>query len=575
MRALWVDIRAGEIVEGASTITQQLTKRLFLNTGKTISRKLKEVALAIQIEKRYSKDEILALYLNQIYLGSGAYGVEAAAEIYFDKHAKDLTVGEAALLAGLPKAPSTYSPYRNLKAATERRNHVLRRMADEGHITASEVQEETSKPVTVASRARESAAPYFVEYVRQQVEEKYGTKTVHTGGLRIYTSLDMKLQRAAEESLAKGLAAVEARHRKGHEGHPPLQGALLAVDPKTGSIKAMVGGRDFSESQYNRAIQALRQPGSVFKPIIYATAMENGFTPASILEDRPVTYRAGAGKTWSPSNFTNRHEGSVTLRRAIEESINVISVRLLEQMGVNNVIERARALGIKSTLQPYLPLALGASDVTLSELTTVFSVFANQGVTVPPSAILRVENDRGVILDEIVPYPREVMKAEVTAVMVSMLQGVVENGTAKKAKELGRPLAGKTGTTSDYNDAWFLGFSPSLVAGVWVGYDDHRRIGNRETGGLAALPIWIDFMKTALEGTPVEEFPVTDKAVVVEMDRNSGLLASRGCGTPVRQAFIAGTEPVRSCSELVSSRGKKEPAGPRKKEAQSSAGNGF
>ncbi|MDH4099243.1 MAG: PBP1A family penicillin-binding protein [Nitrospirota bacterium] len=551
MRALWVDIRAREIVEGASTITQQLAKQLFLNTEKTFTRKIKEVLLAIQIEKRYSKDEILALYLNQIYLGSGAYGVEAAADIYFGKHAADLTLGEAAMLAGLPKAPSAYSPYKSLKSATARRNHVLKRMADEGDINPAQLIQETNKPVMVVSRTRESAAPYFVEYIRQQVEEKYGTKTVQTGGLRIYTSLDMRYQRAAAEAVEKGLRTVEARH-KGRKNYPPLQGALLAVDPKTGQIRAMVGGRDFGESQFNRATQALRQPGSVFKPVVYAVAMENGFTPATIVDDSPVTYEAAPGQMWSPSNFTNRFEGKITIRRAIEESINVVSVRLLEQLGPKTVIERATAMGIRNTLQPYLSLALGASDVTLTELVTVFSVFANQGIMVAPSAIVRVENDRGVVVDEMVPYPQEVMKAEVTGVVNSMLQGVVQNGTAKKAKKLERPLAGKTGTTSDYNDAWFMGYTPSLVAGVWVGFDDHRRIGNKETGGAAALPIWIDFMKVALEGTPAEEFPIPDNTVVVDIDRDTGLLATRGCTSVVRQVFIAGTEPVRHCADTPS-----------------------
>lgn len=552
-RALWVDLKAGDIVEGASTITQQLTKQLFLNTEKTFTRKFKEIALAIKIEQRYSKDEILGLYCNQIYLGSGAYGVEAAADLYFGKHTRDLGIGEAAMLAGLPKAPSTYSPYRNLKAATSRRNHVLRRMWEEGFITEAQQEAEILKPVAVVGRNRESPAPYFVEYVRQRVEEKYGAKAVHTGGLSIHTTLNMRLQRAAEEAVLRGLEAVEARHGQERGGNPPLQGALLAIDPRTGYIRAMVGGRDFDESQFNRSVQALRQPGSAFKPIVYAVALENGFTPATRVLDAPVTYSAGAGKVWSPSNFTNRFEGSVTLRHALEESINVVAVRLLQDVGVKNVIERAQTLGITSPMQPYLPLALGASDLTLIELATAFSVFANQGVLLPPSSIIKIENDRGAVLEEDVPYPREVMKPEVAAVLTSMLCGVVDNGTAQKAKSLGRPLAGKTGTTSAYNDAWFLGFSPSLVAGVWVGYDNHMPIGKKETGGQAALPVWIDFMKVALEGTPVEEFPVPEKVVIVNIDRDTGLLATPYCRNTARQAFIAGTEPLKACPEAGAS----------------------
>ena len=365
LRAMGSNVRAGRIVQGGSTITQQLAKLLFLMPEKSYARKLKEALLALQIERRYSKDEILSLYLNQAYLGSGAYGVDAAARTYFGKPVDQLTLAEGALIAGLPAAPNRYSPFNDPARALARRTHVLKRMEDEGFITRSQMAEAmreklvpTKHPIYVSAKA-----PYFVEYVRQRLEDKYGSSTLYRGGLNVYTTLNMKMQELAEAALAKGLPAVVKRHPG---RNPDLQGALLAIEPHSGSIKAMVGGTDFARSQFNRAVQAERQPGSVFKPIVYCTAIERGKGPDDTLLDAPVSYPGSRpGQPWRPSNYENKFEGRITLRRALARSINTATVRLMDEVGVPTVIECAHRLGITSVLQPYLPLALGASDVTL------------------------------------------------------------------------------------------------------------------------------------------------------------------------------------------------------------------
>lgn len=512
LRALWADIRARDIIQGGSTITQQLSKMLFLKPEKSLSRKIKEAIIALQIERTYSKDEILNLYLNQVYFGSGAYGIEAAAQTYFGKGAKDLTISESAMLAGLPKAPTAFSPFRNQERARQRRSHVLRRMIEMGSITEEEALKAEKDPMPVPPKGGFNKAPYFVEFIRQEMEGKYGHE-VYTGGLNIYTTLDLKMQEAAEKALQKGLRAINERYKK---RDIPVQGALLALDPGTGYIKAMIGGRDFYETQFNRTYQALRQPGSAFKPFVYVTALDNGFTPDDIFMDSPVSYPGPKkGVLWSPKNFTGKFQGPVTLRKAIAESINAVAVKLLDRVGVNTTIEYARKLGIKSELKPYLPLALGASDLTLIEITSAYGVFANQGIKANPMAIIKVTDRMGRVLEERFPSLVEVIKPEVAYLMTDLLKGVVEHGTGWKAKALGRPLAGKTGTTNEYTDAWFIGYSPSLVAGVWVGYDDHRSIGPKETGARAALPIWIDFMKEVLKDTPPEDFSIPEGIVFI------------------------------------------------------------
>lgn len=512
LRALWEDIKAREIIQGGSTITQQLSKMLFLKPEKSLLRKIKEAIIAFQIERKYSKDEILTLYLNQVYFGSGAYGIEAAAQIYFGKSAKDLTISESALLAGLPKAPTTFSPFRNPDKAWLRRSHVLRRMVETGSIIEDEADKAERDPLPTPPKGGLNRAPYFIEFIRQEMEGRYGHE-VYTGGLNIYTSLDLKAQEIAEKALQKGLKSIDQRHR-GRD--LPVQGALIALDPGTGYIKTMVGGRNFYETQFNRTHQALRQPGSAFKPFVFLVALDNGFALDDIIIDSPVSYPGSKkGISWSPKNFSGNFHGPVTLRKAMAESINAVAVKLLDKVGVNTTIEYAKRLGVKSELKPYLPLALGASDLTLIEITSAYGVFANQGIKANPMAIIKITDRMGRLLEENLPSPEEVVKPETAYLMTDLLKGVVESGTGWKAKVLGRPVAGKTGTTNEYTDAWFVGYTPNLVAGVWVGYDDHRSIGLKETGARAALPIWIDFMKEVFKDAPPEDFPVPEGIVIV------------------------------------------------------------
>lgn len=512
LRALWTDIKAKEIIQGGSTITQQLSKMLFLKPEKSLLRKIKEAIIAIQIERNYSKDEILNLYLNQVYFGSGAYGIEAAAQTYFGKSAKYLNISEAALLAGLPKAPTAFSPFKNPERAKQRRFHVLGRMVESGYIKEEESEKAEKSPMPTPPKGGFNKAPYFVEFIRQEMEGRYGHE-VYTDGLNIYTTLDLKTQEIAERALQKGLRVIDDRYKK---RGVPVQGAIISIDPGTGYIKAMVGGRNFYESQFNRSYQALRQPGSAFKPFVFLTALENGFTPDDIIIDGPVSYPGSKkGVTWSPKNFSGDFKGPVTLRKAMAESINIVAVKLLDRVGVDNTIEYTRKLGVKSELKPYLPLALGASDLTLMEITSAYGVFANQGIRANPLAIIKVTDRIGRILEKNLPFPDDILKPETSYLITDLLKGVIERGTGWKAKALGRPIAGKTGTTNDYTDAWFIGYTPRLVAGVWVGYDDHRSIGSKETGSRAALPIWMDFMKEVLKDTPPEDFPVPEGIIIL------------------------------------------------------------
>jgi penicillin-binding protein 1A len=508
IRAMYQNIRAGRIVQGGSSITQQLAKMMFLDPERTLSRKLKEAYLAIQIERHYSKDEILGLYLNQVYLGSGAYGVEAAAHTYFGKSVNQLTLAEGAILAGLPAAPTRYSPLNDLQLAYSRRAHVLRRMYAEGFINKKQMLAAEKEPfVRIPVKKEQVKAPYFVEYIRQMLDEKYGETTLYRGGLNVYTTLNYQMQQMAEEAVEKGLQQVEKRHPRDDQ---QIQGALLAIEPHTGYIRAMVGGRDFYKSEFNRSTQALRQPGSAFKPVVYAAALDNGFGPDDTILDAPVSYPgARAGLRWSPTNFDDKFEGNVTLRRALARSINVVAVKLLAQVGIPTALEYAKKLGITTPLSPYLPLALGASDVTLIEMASAYSVFDNYGIYTAPSGIIKITDRDGRVVDDAPPAARQALSPDTAEEMTDMLTGVVRFGTGYEASSLGRPAAGKTGTTSKYNDAWFIGYVPSMVTGVWVGYDDHTEIGNRETGARAALPIWLDFMKNYVQGlkVPYENFP--------------------------------------------------------------------
>jgi len=552
-RALVRNIRARKVLEGGSTLTQQLAKVLFLTPERSYTRKLKEMALALRIEQRYTKQEILSLYLNQIYFGSGAYGVEAAAQIYFGKSAKDLNLAECSLLAGLPRSPKYYSPFKAPQSALGRRAYVLNRMVETGSITRAQADDAKRAPLPSQPTVKVvGPAPYFVEYIRQRVEERFGASILYSGGLNIYTSISDELQTYADQAVKDGLAKVEARHRRTGVSQP-LQASLIAIEPLTGHILAMVGGRDFSKSQFNRATQALRQPGSAFKPVIYAAALEQGFGATDILDDSPLTIKVDRNKNWTPENFTHSYQGPVTLRNALAESLNVPTVKLLEKIGVNETIQYARKFGIRSPLTPYLSLALGSSDVTLFELTSAYTVFANHGTKLGPVSIRMITDSSGRVLYTNDALPVQVMKPETSYLITNLLRGVIERGTGWKARELGRPAAGKTGTTNDYRDAWFIGYTPTIVAGVWVGYDDHRRIGPKETGARAALPIWLAFMKKAHAERDAEDFSVPEGIIFKQVDPKTGLLSTDSCSSSIREAFLPGTEPRRYCDEATAS----------------------
>ncbi len=551
-RAFYRNVRAKKVLEGGSTLTQQLAKALFLTPERSYARKLKEMALALKIEQRYTKREILTLYLNQIYFGSGAYGVEAASQIYFGKKAKDLDTAECALLAGLPRSPNYYSPFKSPENARGRRAYVLNRMVATRVLTPAQAEEAKKAPLPSHPTLKTGGpAPYFVEYVRQKVEERFGSSILYSGGLNIYTSINDDLQNDAEQAVRSGLSKIEARHRKKGAFPIPLQAALIAIDPATGHICAMVGGRDFSQSQFNRAWQAQRQPGSAFKPLIYAAALDRGFGAADILDDSPLTIRIDNKKTWTPENFTRTYQGPVTMRKALAQSLNVPTVRLLEKIGVDSAIAYAKKFGIKSPLSPYPALALGSSDVTLFELTSAYAVFDNHGIRVGPVSILKITDSTGQVLFANDALPEQVIKPETAYLITNLLRGVIEKGTAWKARELGRPAAGKTGTTNDFRDAWFIGYTPGLVAGVWVGYDDHQSIGARETGARTALPIWLEFMEKSLDKREKEDFTVPNGIIFKQIDPRTGLLSTEHCTQSYREAFMPGTEPRRFCEERV------------------------
>jgi penicillin-binding protein 1A len=622
--ATWRDVQSNRKAEGASTLTMQLSRNLFLSPERHFSRKIQEAMLAMQIERHFTKEQIFTLYANQIFLGHGVYGFEAGAEYYFNKHARDLKLEEAALLAGLPKAPVSLSPINFPERALRRRNLVINNMLEDGKITAEEAGRAKTMPLHLNLAPETSPAPYFVEEVRRYLEKRFGSDTVHEGGLRVYTSLDLDLQRAAQQAVLDGLAAYERRHGwKGHlknvlaqgekldrwqdpdwqqpttagtymhglvtdiglqfahvklghytaqigpaelawanvklprkilnvgdvvyvkvlalnndatarialEQESGVQGALLAIDNATGDIKAMVGGRDYDESKFNRATQALRQTGSSFKPFVYTAAIDRGADPDDTIVDEPTTFDSG-GTPYSPHNFDHRFEGVITLRHALAESRNVPAVKLAQQVGMSTVAEYARKFGITSQLPPLLPVALGAADLTLYETTAAFTVFPNDGVRLEPRLVRKVTDYDGHVLEEEYPDAKDVVSSRTARKMVSLLQGVVQHGTAVAAKKLNHPLAGKTGTTNDYTDAWFIGFSPSITCGVWMGYDEKKTLGDNETGGHAALPIWMDFMRAALADPARKQeafFPSpANKGKAAAVKRASVALPSKG-----------------------------------------------
>lgn len=598
--AAYRDIESGGKVQGASTLTMQLARNLFLSPDRSFYRKVQEALLAIQMERRFTKPQIFTLYANQIFLGHGAYGYEAASEYYFSKPAKQLRLEEAALLAGLPKAPQYYSPINHPERALKRRNLVLNAMLEDGKITAPQAAEAKSKPIVLdVQKDPNSLAPHYVEEIRRYLEAKYGSDQVHQGGLRVYTTLDMEMQKSAHQAVLDGLAAYERRHGwygkldniiaqgekldqyedpdwaeepeingymhalvtqvsaaaaevhfglhsatltqadlawtklklklpeilhagdivyvkvlsldadgKAHvslEQDSGTEGALVAIENATGEIKAMVGGRDFNVSKFNRATQALRQVGSSFKPYVYTAVIDQGGSPEETIVDAPTTFQTVSGP-YTPHNYDAKFEGTITLRRALAQSRNIPALKLADRVGIRTVIEYAHRFGITSNIPAYLPVALGSAEVTPLEQTAAFSVFPNDGVRIAPRYITKVTDYDGRILEEDFSDIKDVISARTARIMTFMLREVVLHGTAVAAAKMPYPLAGKTGTTNDFTDAWFIGFSPSITCGVWIGYDEKKSLGDKETGARAALPVWMQFMNVALAGRDPGEF---------------------------------------------------------------------
>ncbi len=654
VRAAFKNLMSMSKKEGASTITQQVAKSMLLSPEKKFSRKIKEAILAKRMEERLSKDEILYLYLNQIYLGNGAYGVQAAAETYFGKNVEQLNLAEISILAGLPKAPNAYSPIKHLEKARERQAYVLDRMTAEGYISPAEADHAKKTPIVLQpmKKVNNEQSAYFLEYLRMQLEQKYGEDQLYKGGLKIYTTMSASMQRAAYNSLRKGLKEVDKRQgfrgptkflteeevaafcnkvedsidsatlitgetyqgvvvgfnpqkgealvrvgdrtgslsrknmawggrigminhygkpEKGSKGltlgsvievsvvspdsnkvgaqfaldqTPEVQAALVSIDPRTGGVKAMVGGYDFKKSQFNRAMQAKRNAGSAFKPIIYAAALDKGLTPATIIEDEPVEYPDGAGGTWKPQNYDHAFRGPVTMREALTDSINIVSVKIMEQIGAPYAAEYAKKLGFTSPIPANLALALGAASISPFELTSAYTVFANKGQLVTPYFVTKVTDSDGTILqDTPPPVPVPVIPPETAYVITNLMQSVVTSGTGHRASLIGRPVAGKTGTTNGAKDAWFVGYIPQLVTGVWVGYDQGRSLGSSGTGGQAAAPIWSDFMQQAVMSLPVEDFEAPENVSFVLINPRTGKLAREDTAGAVMECFIKGTEP--------------------------------
>jgi penicillin-binding protein 1A len=670
LRAMKDNIQSGRLLrrpQGGSTITQQLVRNLFLYSQQTVGRKLKEMYLAVEVEKSYSKEKILEMYCNQFYLNHGVYGVETASNFYFGKPVSDLDLEEAAMIAGILRGPSVYSPYTNTAATLRRRNHVINRMVDEKFITEEQGEEVKAKPMTVLPWRRAGASSdfgaYFFEEVRRYIERKYGSQSLYGGGLKIYTTLDPVLQRYAEEALLNRLREMDKQKgwrkdkrnliaedkEKGGEGEgtledkwlerwitasvevsevtdaivlsvsrseatvkvkrytgklsnkgiawtktnnleklmsrgdviqvkvnsideannelmvsleqdPLLEGAFMVIDPRTGQVKAMVGGYSFSRSQWNRATQAQRQAGSAIKPLLYTAALENRFTPSSQISDERVEFPdKWLGGTWAPRNYDRKYKGTVTLRIGLEESRNVVTARLLDYISPQTGVDYCRKFGLTSTIYPYLSLSLGTFDVSLLELVSAYTVFPNKGVRIKPHFITRIEDREGNVLEEARVEAEDVISPQIAYQMTSLMEGVVQRGTGQAAKTLGIPLAGKTGTTSDYTDAWFIGFSPSLCAGVWIGNEEKVTIGDRQSGAVAALPAWMEFFKRIIDDETkkaetegrqphFEDFEVPPNITFVEVDWKTGYLATPACLWPIREVFLVGTEPLRFCS---------------------------
>ena len=658
IRAFFKNLEAGRIVQGGSTITQQVAKSFFLTPERSYTRKIKEAILAYRIDKRFSKKQILFLYLNQIYLGHGAYGVEAAARSYFGKSAEEMSVAECAMLAGLPQAPSRYSPYRHRELAKQRQIYVLNRMKEEGMIDNAKRNAAIEQKLELQPRKnlyRENV-PYYTEHVRQMLIENYGREKVYTGGLEVYTSVDLEMQKKARQAVREGLRELDKRQgyrgplkhlstekiesfsgdiqkqmdedplqpgrrirgvvievddaadsvllrignargrlaladmrwarkpdprvhhsrdrvknpgdvldvgdvvllriKKGKtdadiwpvalEQTPNAQAALLCIETGSGHVRTMIGGRDFSDSQFNRAIQSRRQPGSAFKPIVYAAALDKGYTPATVIFDSPIVFKdTGQDFTWKPKNYDQTFHGPTLFRTGLIESRNIITVKILRDVGIDYVIDYARKLGIESKLDRDLSLALGSSGISLFELVRAYSVFANQGKLIDPLFITRVEDREGNVMFERKPEKRRSIDKSTAYIITHLLKEVVQSGTGWRVKALNRPVAGKTGTTNNLYDAWFVGYTPRYVTGVWVGFDQERSLGSKETGSRAASPIWLDFMKAILSGKSEKIFPVPDDVVFTKIDLETGLLPIPESEHTAYECFKEGTAPEK------------------------------
>ena len=512
-RAFLKNIEAGTIVQGGSTITQQVIKPfLAASEDRSYKRKLKEAILAYRIEKTFTKEEILSVYLNQIYLGYGAYGVEAAAENYFRKSVKELNLAECAMLAGLPKAPSRYSPLTRPEKTKKRQVYVLNRMVARGCITDAQAVEAMNTKFDIKPRRNwyKETIPYYAEHIRRYIEKKFGPTILYEGGLQIYTTVNIEMQKAAQAEIEKGLKKLGKRqkyHKRGISQRP--QGALVCIEAGTGYVKAMVGGRSFEESHFNRAVQSKRQPGSAFKPVIYAAAIDKGYTPVSVINDSDSTFWIKATKTaWRPVNYDKKYYGPISLRKALAKSRNVPAVKILKSVGIDYAISYARKLGISSDLNRGLSLALGPSGVSLVELVTAYSVFMNLGELVHPVFIKKIIDREGNEIPGINPPKKRVIEKSTAYIMTSLLESVVKQGTGRRVRALNRPVAGKTGTSSNLHDAWFVGYTPRYITGVWVGFDRERSLGRRETGSKTASPIWLGFMKKILADKSVREFHI-------------------------------------------------------------------
>jgi len=660
--AALANLRSGRYSQGFSTLTMQLTRLLFFTQEKTLERKIKEVILAFQIEKSFTKEEILTLYCNQVYFGHGNYGVEAASRFYFGKSVRDLTLAEAALIAGIPQSPVRRTPLENPEGSLARRNHVLERMAEEKYISHDEAVAAEAEPLGLRLRSDiPSIAPHFLEEVRKYLEREYGSQRIYQGGLRVYTTLDPAMQREAVRAVREGLRGLDRRargfvkptqsvlvdgllpdplhldewsrpfgvgdvvkgvvvasdragatvrvgdyravlgpedigwSRRGNiaevlplgtvapfrivslpaegdkkparvrlEPEPEVEGALLALDVRSGAVRALVGGYDFEKSKFDRATQALRQVGSAFKPVVYAAALETlGWNPATTVYDTPLSITNPWDKSvWSPQDYDLSFMGPITLRRALEQSRNIPAVRTLQAVGLDTGIEYARRLGLSNPLPPYLPIALGAGEQTLIDMVAAFGTFANQGLRMKPYLIERILDRDGNLIEETRPRASDAIRADTAYIVTSLLRGVVERGTAVRARRLGRPIAGKTGTTNDYTDAWFFGYEPSLAAGVWVGFDDKRvSLGRGQDGSHAALPIWMDFWKAVTAERPIEEFPIPGNIVFVPVD-SEGRPGTPGDPGVRMEAFVAGTEPgaAAAAAQRAAAGGPQDPA---------------